>query len=63
MSVSWQNELPPLASLPFPVLPHAYGRSYGDSCLNENGILLDTTPLSHFLEFDQWYAPQGKPWT
>src|SRR5581483_7791332 len=30
-----------------------YGRSYGDSCLNEGGVLLDATPLRRFLDFDE----------
>jgi FAD/FMN-containing dehydrogenase len=33
-------------------LPHGQGRSYGDSCLNEGGILLETKKLDHFLFFD-----------
>ncbi|RMH68367.1 MAG: FAD-binding oxidoreductase [Gemmatimonadetes bacterium] len=38
------------------VLPYGLGRSYGDSCLNEGGTLLLTTPLDHYLLFD---AEQG----
>lgn len=34
------------------VLAHAYGRSYGDVCLNDQGILLDTTGLNRFKSFD-----------
>lgn len=33
------------------MLPRGLGRSYGDSCLNENGVLLDTQQLYHFLDF------------
>lgn len=33
-------------------LPYANGRSYGDVCLNENGILLDMRPLNRFIAFD-----------
>ncbi|MCA1607160.1 MAG: FAD-binding protein, partial [Acidobacteria bacterium] len=45
-------------SLPFadykePVLAFAQGRSYGDTCLNENGILLDTSSLTGITSFDQ----------
>lgn len=29
------------------------GRSYGDSCLNENGILLDSSDLNHIQFFDK----------
>lgn len=35
------------------VLPFGNGRSYGDSCLNDGGILLDTSALDHFISFDQ----------
>jgi FAD/FMN-containing dehydrogenase len=35
------------------VLPYGCGSSYGDVCLNSNGVLLDTQRLDRFLEFDQ----------
>ncbi len=34
------------------VLPYGLGRSYGDSCLNEGGTLLDTRALDRFVAFD-----------
>lgn len=37
---------------PISVLPYGLGRSYGDSCLNDQGRLLDTTKLDRFLSFD-----------
>ena len=33
------------------LLPRGLGRSYGDSCLNENGALVQSRNLDHFLEF------------
>jgi FAD/FMN-containing dehydrogenase len=33
-------------------LPHGLGRSYGDSCLNEGGMLLPTTAMNRVLAFD-----------
>jgi FAD/FMN-containing dehydrogenase len=51
--IFWRNELPDLSSFEQPVLPFAYGRSYGDSCLNEGGIALDTTYLKRFIAFDE----------
>jgi FAD/FMN-containing dehydrogenase len=33
-------------------LAHGMGRSYGDVCLNPNGILWQTTGLNRFIEFD-----------
>ena len=50
--IFWRDELPNLAQLELPVLPYGCGRSYGDSCLNENGILLDMSHLTRFLSFD-----------
>jgi FAD/FMN-containing dehydrogenase len=36
-----------------PLLPRGCGRSYGDSCLNADGVLIDTAHLDHFIEFDR----------
>ncbi len=42
-----------LASTPaHTLLPFGAGRSYGDSCLNEGGLLLDTRGLDRFVSFD-----------
>jgi len=51
--VYWRND-------PLPVdtvdeggfLPFGNGRSYGDVCLNEGGILLDCRQLNRFIQFD-----------
>jgi FAD/FMN-containing dehydrogenase len=51
--VRWRSDPPDLAALPGTILPHAYGRSYGDSCLNAGGILLDVRPLRRFIAFDE----------
>jgi FAD/FMN-containing dehydrogenase len=50
--VFWRNELPDLASFDASVLPYGYGRSYGDSCLNEGGVSLDASHLTNFISFD-----------
>ncbi|HEB95384.1 MAG TPA: FAD-binding oxidoreductase [Sedimenticola thiotaurini] len=34
------------------LLPRGAGRSYGDSCLNDGGVLLDATGLDRFIAFD-----------
>ena len=52
LPVYWQSDLPDLKDVSTSVLPHAYGRSYGDSCLNEHGIALDTRHLNRFISFD-----------
>jgi len=35
------------------LLPRGLGRSYGDSCLNAGGTLLDTRQLDRFMHFDR----------
>jgi len=47
------DNIPPLNKFSHSVLAYGMGRSYGDSCLNENGILLDTEPLSALQKFDR----------
>lgn len=34
------------------LLPFGNGRSYGDSCLNSDGMLIDTQSLNRFISFD-----------
>ncbi|MCY4043486.1 MAG: FAD-binding oxidoreductase [Cellvibrionales bacterium] len=41
----------PLPKEPF--LPYGLGRSYGDSCLNSQGLLLSSSHCDHFLAFDK----------
>ena len=53
LPVYWRSDLPDLSSLELPVLPYAYGRSYGDSCLNEGGVSLDVSRLRRFISFDE----------
>ena len=42
----------PLPAAEGSLLPRAFGRSYGDSCLNEGGTLLDTRGLDRLIAFD-----------
>ena len=51
--VYWRNDVPDLAHFEQPLLPYAYGRSYGDSCLNEGGVSLDVSHLGRFISFDE----------
>lgn len=53
LPVYWRSDMPDLAQSDRPMLPHAYGRSYGDSCLNENGVSLDVSHLNRFISFDE----------
>jgi FAD/FMN-containing dehydrogenase len=52
-SIYWRNELPDLGQLEDSALPFAYGRSYGDSCLNAGGVSLDVSHLERFIAFDE----------
>jgi FAD/FMN-containing dehydrogenase len=42
----------PIQQSDVPCLPYGNGRSYGDSCLNDGGILLHTRGLDRFIAFD-----------
>jgi FAD/FMN-containing dehydrogenase len=49
----WRSQpLPIPAAAPDTCLPFGNGRSYGDSCLNEGGCLLDARGLDRFIDFD-----------
>ena len=49
--VGWRDDQ--LPDVDDSLLPYGQGRSYGDCCLNENGILLDTAELNRFIFFDK----------
>jgi len=51
----WVPEILPITDTET-VLAYGLGRSQGDSCLNDGGVLLDTSPLNRFIAFD---ANQG----
>lgn len=51
--VYWRDKMIDLAALEGLVLPYGLGRSYGDSCLNAGGTLIDTAALNRFMAFDQ----------
>jgi FAD/FMN-containing dehydrogenase len=53
LPVLWRADPPKLSDVPEKVLPFAYGRSYGDSCLNAGGALLDVSHLRRFIAFDE----------
>lgn len=46
-------ETPPFSEYASSVLPFAQGRSYGDTCLNNGGILLDTAALAGVIDFNK----------
>lgn len=53
LPVFWRSDPPAWRSLSETVLPFACGRSYGDSCLNAGGALLDVAALRRFIAFDE----------
>lgn len=54
--IYWRDDSLDLARIDGPVLPYGMGRSYGDSCLNEGGTLLDTAALNRFIAFDETHG-------
>ncbi len=50
--IYWRKKPLPLPDKLNTVLPYGLGRSYGDVCLNEGGVLLTTRSLDRFIEFD-----------
>ena len=49
----WRSDPPALDRARAPMLPYAFGRSYGDSCLNDGGLLLDVRRLDRLIAFDE----------
>src|SRR5271157_1031692 len=50
--VHWPDELRPVLAGLGPFLAYGKGRSYGDSCLNKDGHLLDVNGLDRITGFD-----------
>lgn len=48
----WISEDPHFSRFAEALLVYGKGRSYGDSCLNDGGILLDSSGLDRFIRFD-----------
>lgn len=48
----WRDDIPTLNKGEFSFLAYGLGRSYGDSCLNDGNILIDTSQLNKFISFD-----------
>jgi FAD/FMN-containing dehydrogenase len=53
LPVVWRSDPPSLEGVRGPVLAYACGRSYGDSCLNDGGVLLDVRRLDRLIAFDE----------
>jgi FAD/FMN-containing dehydrogenase len=53
LPVVWRSDPPRLDRVTEPVLAYACGRSYGDSCLNDGGLVLDVRGLDRLIAFDE----------
>ncbi|MGQ9818943.1 MAG: FAD-binding protein [Candidatus Kapaibacteriales bacterium] len=53
LKVFWRTDIPLLSDFKNYVLPFAYGRSYGDVCLNNGEMLIDVTYLKHFIYYNR----------
>lgn len=51
LQMRWRDERLPVNGTT--VLPFGNGRSYGDSCLNRDGTLIDAGSLDRFIAFDE----------
>jgi FAD/FMN-containing dehydrogenase len=52
LSLRWRHEPLPEREAGTTLLPYGLGRSYGDSCLNDGGTLVDASGLDRFIAFD-----------
>src|SRR3954471_15023279 len=50
-AMRWRTDTPAFGGAK--VLPRGQGRSYGDSCLNDGGVLLSTEGLDRFIFLDE----------
>jgi FAD/FMN-containing dehydrogenase len=48
----WRSDVPEFKSITGKILPYGLGKSYGDSCLNEGHVLINTRGLNKFISFD-----------
>jgi len=52
-TLRWRCDPLPVSDDGSTLLPRGLGRSYGDSCLNDGGTLIDATRLDHLIDFDR----------
>ena len=50
---AWRSDLLDLRAIPHPVLPFGQGRTFGDTCSNPGGVVIDTEKLDRFIAFDR----------
>ena len=49
----WRSEPFPKTHTSNGFLPYGMGRSYGDVCLNDDGVILHTAPMARYISFDE----------
>jgi len=49
VKVFWKDQIPDLNSFKKSVLPYGFGKSYGDSCQNDGGVLIDTSNMNKII--------------
>ena len=52
IKINWLDHIPNFSEIKDKVLAYGLGRSYGDSCLNEDGVLLDIAGLKRFISIN-----------
>ncbi len=52
IKINWLVQIPDISSIKDKVLAYGLGRSYGDSCLNEDGVLLVIAGLNRFISIN-----------
>lgn len=52
VNLFWRSDIPDLKKYNMPVLPYGLGKSYGDSCQNNKGVLLDCTGMNKMVDFN-----------
>ncbi len=48
----WRSDIPDLNKYDKPILPFGLGKSYGDSCQNNGGILIDASGMKKMISFN-----------
>ncbi len=52
LSIEWMFDLPKKFETDKSYLAYGLGRSYGDSCLNDEGTIIETKRLNNLISFD-----------
>ncbi len=53
IDIHWRSDSFPDINTENGYLPYGMGRSYGDVCLNHEGVILHTAPMARYISFDE----------